>query len=207
MIEGKIKGIVFVVLLIALAPVVLALKNPMAVYCNEMGYEYSDGMCIFTDGVSVNAAGFLLGVAGQKYSYCEKNGHILKAVNGSDRCSSIYSSMCSVCVLESDEEVEVTKLMGLSFLEGVCGDNICASDENFESCPGDCDVEKSDEYCDRTEDGKCDPDCEKGEDVDCYEKKWEWDLKIIAGVGVLILLLILGVLFYLRFKTIRDVEF
>ena len=56
--------------------------NPAAVYCQDMGYEYSvidgpdgqRGVCVFDDGSSCDAWDFLKGKCRQDCSYCAKNG-------------------------------------------------------------------------------------------------------------------------------------
>jgi len=49
----------------------------------------------------------------------------------------------------------------------VCGDGSCQPHESNEDCPDDCPSGMEDDYCDKKEDGKCDPDCTQGEDLDC----------------------------------------
>lgn len=57
-----------------------------------------------------------------------------------------------------------------------CGDGICASavnivdrhaGENHGNCKSDCPSGGKDNYCDKLRDGRCDPDCKRGEDPDC----------------------------------------
>jgi len=99
----------------------LGIRNPSAVYCHEMGYEYvPEGICKLPDGSEVAAWEFLRGEVGQEYSYCAEQGYEIKTIGDSKKCSSIYSYNCGVCVLDSGEEVEVTELMGLDF-GGGCG--------------------------------------------------------------------------------------
>lgn len=157
----------------------LALKNPSAVYCEEMGYELvieeteagQTGVCKFSETESCNAWEFLTGKCGGEHSYCKKEGYELKTVSDSEKCSTIpFSPECAVCVLENGEEVEVTKLMELSFEEGVCGDGKCVLGESYENCPQDCPSGGEDGYCDKEKDGICDPDCKAEEDIDCVKK-------------------------------------
>ncbi len=155
-----------------------ALKNPSAVYCKELGYEYiiattpdggQVGLCVLPDDQIVDAWAFLEGQVGQEYSYCKKEGYEIKTVEDSEACSRIFTYECAVCILEDGTEVEVTELMNLSYIESVCGDGTCGLPENFETCPEDCPSGELDEYCDGLADGICDPDCEEtGEyDPDC----------------------------------------
>ncbi len=58
--------------------------------------------------------------------------------------------------------------MGLSFEEGLCGDNRCVLGESYRNCPQDCPSGSSDYYCDGLKDGICDPDCQTEEDWDCH---------------------------------------
>jgi len=57
-----------------------------------------------------------------------------------------------------------------------CGDGKCYSvvndfdrfaTENYGNCPVDCSSGRKDYYCDKKDDGICDPDCKKEEDPDC----------------------------------------
>lgn len=50
-------------------------------------------------------------------------------------------------------------------------DGECSENENYLSCPEDCPLEKSDNYCFPESDGVCDPDCIEGLDEDCIEEK------------------------------------
>ncbi len=43
----------------------------------------------------------------------------------------------------------------------------CEEDENYLFCPEDCNTGEKDKICDAAIDGKCDPDCEEGYDLDC----------------------------------------
>lgn len=166
---------IFVIfLLVFFTQTAFALKNPAAVYCKEMGYTWDVeeinsaqiDLCKFSDTILCYAYEFLVGTCGTEYSYCSKMGYEIKTVTGLDRCRSVPTYLeCSVCVLENGTEVEVTKLMGLSFEEGVCGDGNCVLGESYLNCAEDCPSGSADGYCDEIIDGICDPDCE--EDVDC----------------------------------------
>lgn len=79
--------ICIVSLIIALASdSALALKNPSAVYCRALGYEYmtiheergARGLCKLTDGQTVDAWDFITGKVAQEFSYCKKMGMQLK---------------------------------------------------------------------------------------------------------------------------------
>lgn len=151
-----------------------ALKNPAAVYCTSLGYDYDVetwidggqiGLCKLPNNQTVEAWAFLKGKVGKEYSYCTRQGYKIKTIYG-EKCSSIYSSECAACIVNG-EEVEVTKLMNLNFEEGECGDEICAIGENFGNCPQDCPSGSEEGYCDAIMDGICDQDCKTGEDVDC----------------------------------------
>ncbi|RLJ01790.1 MAG: hypothetical protein DRP11_03860 [Candidatus Aenigmatarchaeota archaeon] len=165
----------FSLFLIILSVTALALKNPAAIYCKEMGYtmyiEETEageiGMCRISETISCPAWEFLTGTCGEEYSYCKKMGYGIKTVNDTNKCSNIPLSRCAVCVLEDGKEVEVTKLMGLNFQEGVCGDGKCVLGEDYVRCPQDCPSGSLDYYCDGVVDGKCDPDCTEETDPDC----------------------------------------
>lgn len=162
-------------MMILLVVRVYAILDPSAVYCDAMGYEFTiketeSGVisaCVLSDGTEVNSWDFLKGKIGKEYSYCEKEGYILKTIEDSEKCSSIFSYDCAVCVKDG-EEIEVTTLMNLSFDESLCGDGICML-ETYYGCPEDCPSGYGDGYCDKVDDGRCDPDCVRGGDSDCPE--------------------------------------
>ncbi len=177
------------ILFIASLQPAFGLRNPAAVYCEELGYEYITvntddghrGICNLS-GTWVNAWWFLRGEVTLGHSYCEKMGYEIKTVEDSDICSNIYSNSCSVCVLDNGTEVEVSELMGLSFVESVCGDDTCGLLENYSVCPQDCPSGGFDEYCDGMEDGVCDPDCVelREHDPDCEEAK----VPLVSPIGL-----------------------
>ena len=84
-----------------------AIPDPSAVYCTEMGYNYTIvkmegdseiGYCIFPDNTSCPAWDFYAGTGGQNWSYCAKNGLLTIAMtDGNDPYSPVYSA-CAKCV-------------------------------------------------------------------------------------------------------------
>ncbi len=154
---------------------VIAMKNPSAVYCEELGYEYvvqvteegEMGYCKLPDGKNVSAWEFLEGKVAQEYSYCERKGYVIKTVKDSEKCLKFLADECAVCVLKDETEVEVTEIMELNFEETTCGDGICGIPENYGTCSKDCHSGTADMYCDGIHDRICDPDCGINEDIDC----------------------------------------
>ncbi len=178
-----------------------SLLNPSAVYCRALGYEYlientpkgQRGLCKLPNGKVVSAWQFLRGEVAQDFSFCKKQGYDIKTVQDPQKCASVFSSKCAVCVLEDGKEVEVTKLMNLSFYESTCGDKVCSDPENYKTCPKDCPSGSADGYCDGIKDGICDPDCQKEADPDCLKPKGISSLYWI--IGVIVTLLIAGSIF------------
>ncbi len=79
-------------------------KNPAAVYCDMMAYQYeiridSDGnqygICIFPDGSECDAWDFFYGSAGKEFSYCALHGYDVET-EVVDKGT--YSSKCAVCI-------------------------------------------------------------------------------------------------------------
>ncbi len=184
------------------------IMNPSSSYCEELGYTYiiseTDegelGMCEFPDESSCEAWNFLQGKCGKKYSYCIQEGYEMKTITDTEKCSSIFSTECAVCILEDGSEIEVTELMGLDIDIGSCGDNTCMIGENYENCPQDCPSGSADGYCDGIKDGICDIDCEENADQDCIttttqittttiptEKASKIIWYILAGVVIIVL--------------------
>ncbi len=142
----------------------LALFNPAARYCTQLGYEYSIkssasgqiGNCKLPDGTECEEWAFFSGKCGQKYSYCVKKGYKIKTATGAI-CNHSYSSECSVCVSDGGGQKELLEVMrenheSLNASEPIpvsntssqevsslhCGNNICDPDENLSICPQDC---------------------------------------------------------------------
>jgi putative hemolysin len=155
-----------------------ALKNPAAVYCQSLGYNYriemadngEVGYCLLPNGQSVDAWEFLLGEAGQEFGYCARMGLRQEVVEGYRTCFLFATPSCAACILGNGSKVEVTRLMNLSFNEATCNDGRCGFPEDYRSCPADCPTGGLDGACDGMRDGKCDPDCQGAADPDCPEK-------------------------------------
>ncbi|MFH0862122.1 MAG: DUF333 domain-containing protein [Candidatus Altiarchaeota archaeon] len=170
--------IVAMIMIAALAAPASALRNPSSIYCEAMGYKYTVehtpegdwGYCQ-ADDKKVEAWGYLLGKEAPEKSYCAKEGYELKVVDDPVKCAEFGLTTCSVCVLKDGREVEVTKLMNLTFAESECGDGTCGYPENYETCPKDCKTGSVDDLCDGAKDGICDPDCllqgKAKNDADC----------------------------------------
>jgi len=88
-----------------------AIPDPSAVYCTEMGYNYTIvkmedgsaiGYCIFPDNTSCPAWDFYAGTAGQNWSYCAKNGLLtITMTDGKDPYSPVYSA-CAECAVKAE---------------------------------------------------------------------------------------------------------
>lgn len=184
-----------------------AMKDPSAVYCQAMGYPYMivqtaqgpAGSCLLPDGTTVDSWQFLQGSAGQRYSYCARQGYRQQVVQSYRVCSIFGLDECLVCILPDGSTREVTALMNLSFAETTCGDGSCGMPENALSCP-DCRSGGWDNLCDGIRDGRCDPDCQAGRgDPDCGSMGTL--LPYLAG---LILLIIAGAVIFIWLKKRRS---
>ena len=202
------KKLLLILIILALIPVVIALRNPAAVYCEELGYEYvvnntGEGdyvYCGLPDGEIVDAWDFLQGKTNEEFTYCGIEGYELKEVFNPDICVKFMTESCAVCVLE-DSEVEVTELMGLTFAETTCGDERCGVPETYATCPEDCPSGSIDGYCDMIKDNICDFDCE--EDPDCQRSSIGVILLIILSFVLLLFL----VVFFFRKKSKKGLLF
>jgi len=120
--------------------------NPAVTYCQSLGYQWSMeetergeiGVCKFPDGTSAEDWDFLKGKSGQEWSYCKKKGYEFKTVSDINKCSSIFSEDCAVCVLKEGVEIEASKLLGFEKERESCGNKLCESGENLQNCPQDC---------------------------------------------------------------------
>lgn len=66
-----------------------------------------------------------------------------------------------------------SKIMDIdvSSFADTCGNKICEPYESYEICPNDCPSGSKDDFCDKVNDGICDPDCSLKTDADCIEKE------------------------------------
>ena len=175
MMKITLKLCMVVLFLISFAVPAFSLLNPAEVYCKAMDYTYvlietelgESANCYFDNESFCDAWAFLKGNCAPEKSYCASKGYEIKTVRNYDVCEVFLTEDCAVCVLGDGTEKEVTELMGLSFIEGTCGDLTCAIGETYENCPQDCPSGYFDGYCDGVDDGICDPDCSEEEDVDC----------------------------------------
>lgn len=125
---------------------VFGITNPATTYCQDLGYEWmiekteegEIGMCKFPDGTTVEDWDFLKGKSAQEWSYCEQKGYALKTISDPDKCSSVYSEDCVVCILTEGVELEASKLLEFEIQRESCGNKICDSGENLRNCPQDC---------------------------------------------------------------------
>tara|TARA_Y100000034_G_scaffold121485_1_gene165741 strand:+ start:321 stop:848 length:528 start_codon:yes stop_codon:yes gene_type:complete len=140
------KKIIILLILNILIINVNAAENPAYKYCVEMGYDFKiqenqfgeEGICVLPNGNNVNSWDFLKGKIGEEYSYCKKKDLEIVHIKDSDKCASIYSNDCSVCLMANGSAVEPTKLMNLDFNAFYCGDYMCTKGENIKNCPKDC---------------------------------------------------------------------
>lgn len=166
---------ILIIVLYILPANVTAMKNPSAVYCTELGYQFEInkttageiGMCRLSDTVTVPAWKFLQGQQGQNFSYCRQKGYDQKFVKDVKVCQNAMVDSCMVCILPDHREIEATQLMNISYEENKCGDGICSYPNNYQNCPQDCPSGGRDGYCDKVKDSICDRDCTRGEDPDC----------------------------------------
>lgn len=204
--RGRAAFLILILLaLIAVVPVG-AMLNPATVYCQAMGYNWTiqpdarggAGYCILPQGKSVGEWDFIRGSAGQEYSYCARKGYKARTIKDSEKCSSIASNTCMVCILQNGTEVQVTDLMNLSFEETRCGDGSCGLPETLKTCPQDCRSGSWDGFCDGKFDGKCDRDCTATSDVDCLIRS-----PFFIG-GVLVILGIAAGYYLLKHRKQKD---
>jgi putative hemolysin len=166
-----------------------ALKNPAAVYCISMGYNYiveksGKNQCqIPSSGETFWEWDFYKGKVGQKYGYCALNGYEVKTITSSKLClPPKIDDECAVCIINK-EAVTIASAMKLDFNEAPCGDKICSLLENHLSCASDCPSGVDDKVCDGVADGKCDPDCSQAVIIPEYVPKPDPDCKPVVLKG------------------------
>ncbi|MBD3312682.1 hypothetical protein GF352_04490 [archaeon] len=85
----------------------LSLKNPSAVYCEELGYDYKDGYCYVSEKIRFDSWDFFKGKVGQGYSYCSKKGLSTQTLSDG---KNPFSKEYAVCV-DNKEKKPVTEMM------------------------------------------------------------------------------------------------
>ena len=95
------------------------ISNPAAVYCSDLGYQFSiasgeegqRGLCSLPDQTSCDAWEFLEGKCGQEYSYCAQQGYGIKVkTDGHNPFTHDYA----VCIAADGSEMDsVVRLSGL----------------------------------------------------------------------------------------------
>jgi len=111
-----------------------------------------------------------------------------------DLCNPLSDGICDPdCKAGEDPDCGITTTLMTTTTEipvKICGNKICEYPmENYGNCPQDCASGGGDGYCDKVEDGKCDPDCKIGEDPDC-EKPAD-NLGLMALLLIIIILVII----------------
>jgi putative hemolysin len=166
-----------------------AMLDPSGVYCESLGYKFvvekTDagyiGYCQITPSQKVDSWKFIKGDVAKDKAACAQKGYGLKIIKDEARCWYSDDGECASCVTADGSEVEVTKLLGLSFLESTCGDGTCGMPETYRTCPVDCPSGGADNICDGVKDGRCDPDCQiqniTSQDKDCVA---ETTIKVVT---------------------------
>ncbi len=178
-----------------------AMRNPSAVYCEAMGYEYATvigeggeiGICTLPDNTTVDAWDFLLGEEAVEYSFCAQQGYLQKIVYNDDSCRIFGLDHCAVCILDEGEELEVTALMDLDFSESECGDGICGVGEDHATCPKDCVYSVENPLCCSPKTGICDEECLAGIETGPDETLPQPEATQQASLPVLCVVLALGI--------------
>ena len=94
----------FCFLILVLISAGFSVRNPAAVYCEELGYEYikvesmngEEGFCRINNEL-LEGWDFFSGKVGQEHSYCAKHGYSIETLSDGE---SPYSKEYAVCVIE-----------------------------------------------------------------------------------------------------------
>ena len=95
----------------------VGMRDPSAVYCTEMGYEFrilrakdgEKGICVMPDGEECDSWAFYSGQCGEHYSYCTINALDVSAV----RISDSLARECTTCVMPNGSISTVSELLEL----------------------------------------------------------------------------------------------
>jgi hypothetical protein len=153
---------------------------------------YYKAKLISFDGTELDSIRF--DMANTEYPFFDYN-------NDSSRPSPIvYPSvdrLVSVPYYKNAQKMEVYDSVNRKVLEidltrfsSQCGDGKCEVNENYVQCPADCSQERKDNVCVYSEDGVCDPDCQKI-DPDCKKITPLMTANIIAFAALVLLMIFL----------------
>jgi len=127
--RGRTVSKIFVIFLLFITSSSLshAMKNPAAVYCTKLGYDYEkvqspegeQGLCVI-NGTEFDAWDFFVGKVGINYSYCHSIGmDTITLDNGKDPFSPVYSACVesgSLKMMSAGKPKSVSELMNLKQL-------------------------------------------------------------------------------------------
>lgn len=117
---------------------------------------------------------------GENFANCPED---CKSGSKDGYCDGVEDGICDPdCKIEFDADCKAVK----------CGDKICNFEqgENFLNCPQDCNSGSKDNYCDKVNDGICDPDCTKEEDSDC-KKTQSTEPYLLVVITIIALIIII----------------
>ena len=139
----RILPVCLVLVLASVAMPAGAMVNPSALYCTQLGYQYTDliaadgsmaGYCMLPGNQSVDAWQFLEGKVAPDLSYCKKQGMEIRTVSDPAVCG-LLGDTCGVCVKSDGTTQEVTQMMGLDFREKICSGDTCCDPAKDTTCP------------------------------------------------------------------------
>ena len=90
-----IKFLICILSAILLSYSAFSLVNPSYTYCSSLGYTYdsSNGKCIISDDIEVDAWDFMEGKIAQEHSYCAQQGYEMKTVRDKEKCADERNKM------------------------------------------------------------------------------------------------------------------
>ena len=109
----------------------IGVRNPAAVYCMEMGYEYKiektnkgeRGICVMPNKEECDAWAFYSGECGAEFSYCAKKGWLVASRGKKDS----FATNCTTCVLPDGSCKTASELFNLG---EICTVGVRKLDEN-----------------------------------------------------------------------------
>ena len=95
----------------------IGMRNPAAVYCEELGYEYrieetadgQRGVCVMPNSEELDEWRFYEGEVGQEFSYCARKGWATAKLD-----ADTIATECTTCILPDGSHKTVSELLNLS---------------------------------------------------------------------------------------------
>ncbi|MFH2028260.1 MAG: C1 family peptidase [Nanoarchaeota archaeon] len=116
-----LRKLLFLIFVIIFSTCCFAIKNPAAVYCDELGYDYElaetnggqRGYCVVSDNIKFDEWDFFKGKVGKQYSYCAQQGMNIKTVVDNNVEKPVCVTNKGIFTFLSNNDQDMVEMMDL----------------------------------------------------------------------------------------------